>query len=266
MDKRDSIDESRAAVSPSRDSRPERRRRRPSQAAGRVRTVLRQVRRAVFFMIGLFVIGSIFLVALYRDVPPPATPLMLLRLVGGHGIDYDWEPLDKISVLLIKATIAGEDGKFCHHNGFDWDAVDAAWERYQSGRGRLRGASTISMQTAKNLYLWPGRDWLRKALEVYFTALIELSWSKRRILEVYLNIIELGPGIYGAEAAARHYFGKSADRLSPDEAVRLAATIPDPLDRSPRTPGPEAAAHGEFIVRQIPSLPIWEPLPCGDPW
>jgi monofunctional biosynthetic peptidoglycan transglycosylase len=238
-------------------------------AAGRLRSVLRsglrRLGRAVFFGICSFVIATILLVTLYRDVPPPATPLMLLRWADGYGMTKSWLPIEQISPFLIRAVIAGEDAKFCHHHGFDWDAIAAAWRRYQGERGRLLGASTISMQTAKNLYLWPGRNWLRKGLEAYFTVLIELAWGKTRILEVYLNIVEWGPGIYGAEAAAQHYFRKSADRLTPNEAVRLAAAMPDPLDRSPRSPGRDAAAHGAFIMRQIPALPVWQPLPCGGP-
>jgi monofunctional biosynthetic peptidoglycan transglycosylase len=226
---------------------------------------MRRLRRILCLAVGLFVIVSIFLVALYRDVPPPVTPLMLLRLPDGNGITEDWRPLERISPFLIRAVIAGEDAKFCQHHGFDWEAIGAAWDRYQSGRGRLLGASTISMQTAKNLFLWPGRDWLRKGLEAYFTVLIELDWSKSRILELYLNIVEWGPGIYGAEAASRHYFRKSADRLSPHEAVRLAAVLPDPLDRSPRRPGRDTAAHAAFIMRYMRSLPVSEPLPCGGP-
>lgn len=163
---------------------------------------------------GLFLVATIFLVTFYRFVPPPATPLMLLRLAEGYPIVKRWRSLDEISPALTRAVIAAEDAKFCLHRGFDWDAIEAAWERYESGRGRLLGASTISMQTAKNLFLWPGRDWARKALEAYFTAWLELAWSKRRILEVYLNIVEWGPGVYGAAAAAEHYFGVSAAVLS----------------------------------------------------
>ena len=170
---------------------------------------------------------------------------------------------------------------FCQHHGFDWEAIEAAWERYRRGGGRLVGASTISMQTAKNLFLWPGRDWLRKGLEAWFTVWIELSWSKRRIIEVYLNVVELGPGLYGAEAAARHYFGKPAASLTAAEAARLAAVVPDPLDRSARSPGPEARRHAAFILegdaaraaRQSAALrralraavhnPAVETVPCG---
>jgi monofunctional biosynthetic peptidoglycan transglycosylase len=219
----------------------------------------------VWVCIAVFLLVSIFLVTLLRDVPPPATPLMLLRLADGYGTDRSWRGLDRISPFLLKAVIAGEDQKFCLHRGFGADAIETARERSESGRGQLLGASTISMQTAKNVFLWPGRDWLRQGLETYFTALIELAWGKQRIIEVYLNVVEWGPGIYGAEAAAEHYFHKPAAQLSPDEAVSLAAALPDPLHRSANPPGPEVAARSEFIIEQIPSLPIWQPLPCGQP-
>ena len=175
------------------------------------------MRRLIRFVLLLAVFSwssRSWLVALYRVVPPPATPLMLLRAAQGYGMTKTWRPLDEISPNLVRAVIAGEDARFCQHHGFDWEAIEAAWERYERGGGRLVGASTISMQTAKNLFLWPGRDWLRKGLEAWFTAWIELFWSKRRIIEVYLNVVEWGPGIYGAEAAARHYFGKPAASLT----------------------------------------------------
>jgi monofunctional biosynthetic peptidoglycan transglycosylase len=191
--------------------------------------LLRRVGRIALYSAIGFIIGSIALVALYRVLPPPGTPLMLIRLVEGYRIDKSWRSLDEISPHLIRAAMAGEDARFCRHHGFDWGAVATAWDRYQSGHGRLFGASTISMQTAKNVFLWPGRDWLRKGFEAWFTALIELAWGKRRIMEIYLNVAEWGPGVYGAEAAARHYFHKPADALNPEEAVRLAAALPDPL-------------------------------------
>src|SRR5690242_1096442 len=144
--------------------------------SGRLR---RTVRIVLYGAIG-FLLASIALVALYRVLPPPGTPLMLIRLVEGYGIDKSWRPLDEISPHLIRAAMAGEDARFCRHHGFDWGAVATAWDRYQSGRGRLLGASTISMQTAKNVFLWPGRDWLRKGFEAWFTALVELAWGKRR--------------------------------------------------------------------------------------
>src|SRR5689334_3553572 len=148
-----------------------------------------------------------------------------------------------------------QDARFCRHYGFDWGAIATAWDRYQSGRGRLLGASTISMQTAKNVFLWPGRDWLRKGFETYFTGLIELAWGKRRIIEIYLNVIEWGPGIYGAEAAARHYFKKPAAALGVGEAVRLAAVLPDPLDWSPRRMGGRLLARTAWIHRHMSDLP-----------
>jgi monofunctional biosynthetic peptidoglycan transglycosylase len=229
------------------------------------RPLWRRAGGAFWRIVGLFLVVSVFFVTLYRDMPPPATPLMLLRLAEGDGIDRSWAGLDAISPFLLQAVIAGEDQKFCLHRGFDWDAIDTAWQRYRSGRGRLLGASTISMQTAKNVFLWPGRDWLRKALEAYFTALIELAWGKHRIIEVYLNVVEWGPGVYGAEAAAEYYFHKPASRLSPYEAVRLAAVLPDPLDRSVSRPGPATASRAGSILRQIPALPVGRPLPCGQP-
>ena len=234
----------------------------PRLASGRAARpksgLLRRVGRiALYGAIG-FIIGSIVLVALYRVLPPPGTPLMLIRLVEGYGIDKSWRPLDEIS-----AAMAGEDARFCRHHGFDWGAVATAWDHYHSGHGRLLGASTISMQTAKNVFLWPGRDWLRKGFEAWFTALIELAWGKRRIMEIYLNVAEWGPGVYGAEAAARHYFHKPADALNPEEAVRLAAALPDPLGWSPRRPGRRLLARGAAIRVHMPAVPTALPLPCG---
>jgi monofunctional biosynthetic peptidoglycan transglycosylase len=224
---------------------------------------LRPIGRVALCGVIGFMIGSIMLVALYRVLPPPGTPLMLLRLVEGYGIDKSWRPLDQISPHLIRAAMAGEDTRFCRHHGFDWGAIATAWDRYQSGHGRLLGASTISMQTAKNVFLWPGRDWLRKGFEAWFTALIELVWGKRRIMEIYLNVVEWGPGVYGAEAAARHYFHKPADALDLSEAVRLAAALPAPLDWSPRRPGRRLLARGAAIRANLPGVPTALPLPCG---
>jgi monofunctional glycosyltransferase len=218
----------------------------------------------IVLLLGLaFVAASIVAVALYRFLPPPATPLMLLRAAQGYGLAKSWRSLDAISPNLVRAVIAGEDARFCEHHGFDFDAIERAWQRYRRGGGRVFGASTISMQTAKNLFLWPGRDWLRKALEAWFTAWLELAWSKRRVIEVYLNIVEWDSGIYGAEAAARHYFGKPAVALSVREAALLAAVLPDPLDRSAKRPGPAARRHAAFILGEMPLVPVRIPLPCG---
>jgi monofunctional glycosyltransferase len=232
-------------------------------AANQTRSMLRRLVRIAFYAISGFVVGSILLVAVYRWLPPPATPLMLLRVVEGYGIHKSWRSVEHISANLVRAVMASEDARFCRHHGFDWNAIETAWGRYQSGRGRLRGASTISMQTAKNAFLWPGRDWLRKALEAYFTVLIELAWGKQRIMEIYLNVIEWGPGIYGAEAAAQYYFHKPAAALNADEALRLAAVLPDPLDWSPHRPSRRVIARSVAIHSNMAAVPTGSPLPCG---
>ena len=224
---------------------------------------LRRIGRVALYCAISFTIGSIVLVALYRALPPPGTPLMLIRRIEGYGIDKSWRRLDDISPHLIRAAMAGEDARFCRHHGFDWGAIATAWDRYQSGHGRLLGASTISMQTAKNVFLWPGRDWLRKGFEAWFTALIELAWGKRRIMEIYLNVVEWGPGVYGAEAAAQYYFHKPAGALNPVEAVRLAATLPDPLGWSPRRPGRRLLARGAASARTCRASPRRCPCPAG---
>ncbi len=175
------------------------------------------------------------LVAIYRYVPPPITPLMVIRLFEGEGIDKKWVPLNRISPHAVRAVLALEDTAFCSHSGFDWNEVASAVEDRLKG-GRLRGASTISMQTAKNLFLWPERHIARKVLEAPMTVIIETFLDKRRILEIYLNVIEWGPGVYGIEAASRTYFGKSASTLSRREAALLAAVLPNPRRWSPAKP------------------------------
>jgi monofunctional biosynthetic peptidoglycan transglycosylase len=240
---------------------------RPRLSSGRAARprlgLLRRIGRIALYSVIGFMIGSIVPVALYRILPPPATPLMLIRRVEGYGIDKSWRRLDDISPHLIRAAMAGEDARFCRHHGFDWGAIATAWDGYQSGHGRLLGASTISMQTAKNVFLWPGRDWLRKGFEAWFTALIELAWGKRPIMEIYLNVVEWGPGVYGAEAAAQYYFHKPAGALNLEEAVRLAAALPDPLGWSPRSPSRRQLARGAAIRANMQAVPMALPLPCG---
>ena len=170
-------------------------------------------------------------------VPPPTTLLMLARIIEGEGVDYRWRPLNRISPRLVEAVIAAEDARFCSHRGFDMAAIEQALERNRRG-GRVRGGSTISQQTAKNVFLWPQRSWVRKGLEAGYTVLIETFWSKRRILEVYLNVAEWAPGVYGAEAAAQYWFRKSAADLTASEAARLAAVLPSPRRYQAATPGP----------------------------
>ncbi len=183
-------------------------------------------------------IGPVAVVTLYRFVPPPITWLMVERMVQGHGFERRWVPIGRISPQLVRALIAAEDSQFCEHHGFDFNAMQKAMEANERGSGKIRGGSTISQQTAKNIFLWPRRDYVRKGLEAWFTVLIELIWGKERIMEVYLNSIEWGPGVYGAEAAAQHNFHVSAAQLSGAQAARLAAIVPKPLAWKAAAPGP----------------------------
>ena len=189
----------------------------------------------LFLVFGL--IGPILAVAIYRFVPPPLTYLMVERTFQGRGFDRHWRDLEQISPRLVRAVIAAEDAKFCEHNGFDFEAMKKAMAHNARSK-KVRGGSTISQQTAKNVFLWQGRSYVRKGLEAYFTVLIEAGWGKRRIMEVYLNSIEWGPGVYGVEAAARKNFGVGADKLSAAQAARLAAILPSPLKWKAAKPGP----------------------------
>jgi monofunctional biosynthetic peptidoglycan transglycosylase len=198
----------------------------------------RALRRLLLTVLLLLVIAPPVWVAIYRFVPPPITILMIERAFEGHGIDRRWVPLDRISPDLVRSVIASEDSRFCAHHGFDVRAIDAALRHNAERPGRIRGGSTISQQTAKNVFLWPQRSWVRKGAEAWFTLLIETLWGKRRIMEVYLNTVEMGPGLYGAEAASERYFHVPANHLTPAEAGRLAAILPDPLKWKAARPGP----------------------------
>jgi monofunctional biosynthetic peptidoglycan transglycosylase len=211
------------------------------------------LRRIAIALLVIFVVAPLALILLYRFVPPPVTPLMLIRLVEGHGLSRDWVSWEEISPQLRQAVVASEDNLFCEHSGFDWQSLQAAAEAYASGE-QAGGGSTISQQTAKNLFLWPQRSVVRKAMEVPLTAAIEVIWPKRRILEVYLNIVELGPGIYGAEAAARHYFDRAAGDLTAAQAARLAAVLPNPLEWSPQPAGSYVQQRGRVIQARIRQL------------
>jgi monofunctional biosynthetic peptidoglycan transglycosylase len=196
------------------------------------------IRRLIVILLAVAFLGPPIWVAIYRFIPPPITILMLERLVEGHGMDRRWVPISDMSPAMVRSVIASEDSRFCLHHGFDMHAIDAALRHNEAKPGKIRGGSTISQQTAKNVFLWPGRSWVRKGVEAVFTVLIEEIWGKRRIMEVYLNTIEMGPGIYGVEAASRRYFAVSARELSPAEAGRLAAILPDPLKWKAAKPGP----------------------------
>jgi len=197
------------------------------------------------FVRGIFVtvllvllIGPPVMVLIYRFVPPPITVLMVERLLQGRGIDHRFTTIRRISPVMTRAVIASEDSTFCSHHGFDLNAIEKAMAHNERRPGRIRGGSTISQQTAKNVFLWPERSWVRKGLEAYYTVLIELGWGKQRIMEVYLNTVEMGPGVYGVESASRRYFGHGADHLSAVEAARLAAILPSPLKWKAENPGP----------------------------
>jgi monofunctional biosynthetic peptidoglycan transglycosylase len=181
-----------------------------------------------------FFVLSIVSVVIYRWVPVPITPLMLIRDVEqfkndkGVIMEHDWVPLEEISPKLQLAVVCSEDQNYLKHFGVDWGAIQKAMKENEKGK-RVRGGSTITQQTAKNVFLWQGRSYLRKGLELWFTLLIEVFWSKERIMEVYLNSIEMGNGIYGAEAASQHWFHKSAKKLTKDESAAIAAILPNPL-------------------------------------
>jgi monofunctional biosynthetic peptidoglycan transglycosylase len=231
-----------------------RRRKAMSEARGAMHQPRRPRRGRWLLRLAVVLLGlPVALVVLYRFVPPPLTPLMLMRAAGGEPIDHAWVPLARISPSLVRAVIASEDERFCIHHGFDWESIALSWHAYRQGR-RLRGASTISQQTAKNLFLWPGRNLLRKLLEAYATVPLELLWSKSRIIETYLNIVEWGHGIYGAEAASRAYFHKPAAMLTAREAALLAAVLPNPRRWSAGRPTPYVAERAARIERAMPAM------------
>jgi len=206
---------------------------------------------------------SVFTVVLYKFLPPPFTPVMVIRVFEGWfegrniGIEKDWVAYKDISPNVFRAVISGEDAKFMRHDGFDWNSIENA-KRYNESHhnGKLRGASTISMQTAKNAFLWHGRNYFRKGLEAYFTFLIEKIWGKKRILEVYVNIIEFGEGIYGVEAASNHFFGKPASSLTKREAALLAAVLPNPRRWSPGEPTSYIERRVDFIQGRMGGIAL----------
>ncbi len=212
--------------------------------------MITRILRFTVMAIVWFMVLSVGLVILYRFVPPPVTATMVM---DPNGITKDWEPLSRIDRNMISAVIASEDGKFCTHHGFDYEAIQKAMERNARG-GRIRGGSTISQQTAKNVFLWQGGGYLRKGLEAWFTLLIESVWGKRRIMEVYLNVAETGIGTYGVEAGTQRYFGHSAARLSRSEAARMAAALPLPKERPVVNPGGFTRRYGNMIAARIGSV------------
>jgi monofunctional biosynthetic peptidoglycan transglycosylase len=198
-----------------------------------------------------FLIISVLWVLAYRFVNPPITITMIGDLVAGRGATRDWMPISQIDRDMVRASIAAEDGKFCSHHGFDFEAIEDAMKRNASG-GRIRGGSTISQQTAKNAFLWQGGGYARKGVEAWFTFLIEQLWGKRRIMEVYLNLAETGIGTYGVNAGSQRYFGHDASAMSPTEAARLAAVLPLPKKRGAIAPKGFTRRYGNIIAARIP--------------
>ncbi len=207
---------------------------------------LRWLMLAVLTLIAALVLGLV----LYRFVPVPST-LMLGRWLTFQPVERQWVPLAQISPALIRAVIAAEDQRFCSHAGVDWVELNAVLEDED---GPSRGASTLTMQTAKNVFLWPGRSYVRKALEIPLAMAIDLAWPKQRVIEVYLNVAEWGEGLYGAEAAAQRYFGKPAARLTTTEAARLAGALPNPIARDPARPSRALQSAAGRVQRRVGQL------------
>jgi monofunctional biosynthetic peptidoglycan transglycosylase len=201
-------------------------------------------------ILGIIVVMPVALLLAFRFLPVPATPQMAATALDGQTVHYRWAEAEDISPYLGRAVIASEDQKFCSHHGFDWDSINSALRAHDRG-GRLRGASTISQQTARSLMLLPVRSWIRKGMEAYITVLMEALWPKKRILTAYLNLANWGHGNFGAEAAAQAYFETSAARLTPEEASRLAAILPDPEKWRAARPGPYVAGRSETVVARM---------------
>jgi len=215
-------------------------------AAKRAGRQARWPRRVVAILFVLFLVLPILALLMFRFIPVPGTPQMLVSLITGRGARYDWLDESRMPSLLARAAIASEDQKFCSHHGFDWNSIDEAWRAHARGE-RLRGASTISQQTARSLFLLPVRSWIRKGVEAWLTVIEEVLWPKRRILVVYLNVVDWGNGNFGAEAAARAYFHRSAARLSVSQAARLVAILPDPDDWRASHPGPYVSERAGVV-------------------
>jgi monofunctional biosynthetic peptidoglycan transglycosylase len=214
---------------------------------------VRRLRRLLLIAAALCILLPALIVLAFSLVPPPGTPLMLIRLAEGESLRKEWRPLGEISPYLPHAVVAAEDNLFCRHYGFDLNALGEVLAEASAGE-RTRGASTISMQLAKNLFLWPGRSYVRKGLEAYLTLHVEFLLSKRRIMELYLNVAEWGPGLYGAEAAARHHFGKSAKALTPRQAALLAVSLPNPREWAAGKPDGYLAGRATTITRRVGQL------------
>lgn len=208
-------------------------------------------------MVVTFFVTTIFSVIIYKYVPVYVTPLMVIRAVSSsESIHHEWISLEKMPKDMVKAVIASEDAHFLNHNGFDFKAIKQAIEHNKKNNKTKRGASTISQQTAKNVFLWPSRSWLRKGLEAYFTVLIELFWDKQRIIEVYLNSIEMGDGLFGIAAVADKHFDKEPEKLTKRQCALIAATLPNPIKFNSAAPSPYMRKRQRVILREMNSVKI----------
>ena len=229
-----------------------------------MKRILKILWKSFLWVIGGFLASSIIAVLIYKWAPVPYTPLMLIRnieqkLDGKQSrTEHHWVPIDSITTDLPLAVWASEDQNFFEHHGFDFEAIATAYLEAKDGK-RQRGGSTITQQTAKNVFLWPKSSWLRKGVEAYFTVLIEFFWSKERIMEVYLNSIEMGDGIYGAWAVARYHFGTQPDKLSRQQCALIASSLPNPLNYNSAKPSPYMYKRQKAILRQMKNLGAYPP-------
>ena len=215
---------------------------------------MKKILRIIACLLLTAILLPVCLVALYRYIPVPVTPLMLTRNIDeGTPINYTWTPIEKISPNLVQAVVASEDNLFMEHDGFDFKQIEIARREAEAGK-RLRGASTITQQTAKNLFLWQGRSWLRKGLEAYFTVLMEQLWSKKRIMEAYLNCIEMGDGIYGAAAVAKINFKTTPDKLTKEQCALIAATLPNPRKFNSAKPSKYMKLRQNAILKNMKNI------------
>ena len=234
----------------------------PNQQKSSAMPVVKWVFSLLKKLIIFFFVSTILAVVAYRFVPVPVTPLMVIRSVErmqnkeGVWVHHSWKPLDKMSKHLPVAVMAGEDAKFLKHNGFDTKAIKKAYEQNKKNKKKM-GGSSISQQTAKNVFLWPARNMVRKGLEAYFTVLIEFFWSKQRIMEVYLNSIEMGDGVFGAEAVARQHFNKSAEALTRSECALIAASLPNPIKYDSKRPGRYLLKRQKWIEKEMNYIPAF---------
>jgi monofunctional biosynthetic peptidoglycan transglycosylase len=218
------------------------------------RTLLQRIGRFLWKAFLFLFIAQLIYIIVLKWINPPLTLTQLSSWISGNGLKRDYVDYDEMAYTIKLAVISSEDQIFPDHDGFDWKSIEKAMKYNKKKPGRVRGASTISQQVAKNVFLWQGRDWIRKGLEVYFTKMIEWVWGKRRILEMYLNVIEMGKGIYGVEAASQNYFKKPAKNLSRLQSAMIAACLPNPKKYTVKPPASYVVIKSGWILRQMNNL------------